>query len=77
MGLSNEHEQQLENVNFDTLEPTDVTLPDLLSGYACKVTTSKRDATPELTRLRRLMNALSVHSVFISYHQLGWQPFVT
>ena len=62
-----EQERQLENDNFGTLEPTRVTLGDLLSRYARAVTPSKRGATTELRRLRRLINdpvsSISVHKL--------------
>ena len=64
---SREQERQLENDNFGTQEPTSVTLGDLLSRYARDITPSKRGATTELRRLRRLINdpvsSISVHKL--------------
>ena len=53
---SKEQERLLENGKFGTVEPTSVTLGDLLSRYARNVTPRKRGATTELRRLRRLIN---------------------
>ncbi len=51
-----ERERQLENDNFGTLEPTSLTLGDLLLRYARDITPRKRGATTELRRLMRLIN---------------------
>ena len=48
-------EEQLEAGTFGTLRPTHITLGELLERYASEVTPTKRGATTELRRLRRLI----------------------